>query len=101
MVFQAFPCTTVPLLPAHGTERKARNADPAGAAMNRTLPIGGYVSFLPQEFFRRPAGSSVGPADLPIEQPTKFEFVLDLKTANGLGLNISSGLIARADEVIE
>jgi putative ABC transport system substrate-binding protein len=58
--------------------------------------------------FNRQAGVMGGkillgakPSELPIETPTKFEFVLNLKTAKALGMNIPASVLLRADEVIE
>ena len=70
---------------------------------------GGLLSYgieIPSSF-RRIAGltarilNGAKPADLPIEQPTKFEFIINLKTAKALGLTVPSTLLVRVDEVIE
>jgi putative ABC transport system substrate-binding protein len=70
---------------------------------------GGLISYAPndRDVFRRAASyvdrilKGANPGDLPVEQPTKFELVINLKTAKALGLNVSLHLQQLADEVIE
>ena len=90
-------------------ELAINNKVPTIHGLREMVDAGGLLSYGASfhDLYRRAASQvkkilqGVKPGDLPIEQPTKFELVINLKTANALGLDVPSTLLARADEVIE
>ena len=90
-------------------ESAARSRLPAMYAFRQFADAGGLMSYGPNtpDSFRRAAVyvhkilKGAKPADLPVEQPTKFEFVINMKTAKALGLTIPQTLLQRADQIIE
>ena len=89
----------------YGQERRL----PVIASWREYVASGALVSYGPSRIFeaKRLVGyvqkvlNGAKPADLPIEQPVKFELVINLKTAKALGLTVPPSVVARADELIE
>jgi putative ABC transport system substrate-binding protein len=87
----------------------ARSRLPAAYGLRETVEAGGLMSYGPRspDLWRRAAAyvdkilKGANPAELPVEQPTKFELVINLKTAKVLGLTIPQSVLLRADEVIQ
>jgi putative tryptophan/tyrosine transport system substrate-binding protein len=87
----------------------ARHRLPTVYSDRASVTAGGLISYGPDrvEPFRRAAGyvnrilKGEKPADLPVQAPTKYELIINLKTAKALGLDMPASVLARADEVIE
>jgi putative ABC transport system substrate-binding protein len=87
----------------------ARHRLPAVYTDRLFVEAGGLIAYGPErvDLYRSAAGyvdrilKGEKAADLPVQAPTKYETVLNLKTAKGLGLDVPATLLARADEVIE
>ena len=91
------------------TDFARRNRLPSMYEEGRFVEAGGLMSYAPSfiDLFRRAATyvdkilNGAEPGDLPVEQPTKFELIINLKTAKALDLTIPPSLLLRADQVIE
>jgi len=106
---------TVSPSPMFGSERRrlvdlaAKNRLPAVYTSRLYVDVGGLMSYGPDlaDMFRRAATyvdrilKGAKPGDLPVEQPTKFELIINLTAAKALGLTIPPSLLGRADEVIQ
>jgi putative ABC transport system substrate-binding protein len=87
----------------------ARHRLPTVSAFRSVVAAGGLASYgidLPDQFRQAAAYADrilrgEKPADLPVQQPTKFDLVINLKTAHALGIEVPPTLVALADEVIE
>ena len=109
---QALITTTSPLI---NTQQRqvldfaAKNRLPAMYPTSEFVEAGGLMSYAPNyaDLWRRAADfvdkilKGAKPADLPVEQPTKFEFLVNLKTAKQIGVTIPPNVLARADRVIK
>jgi len=94
---------------AHVVELAVKNRLPATYPSPEFVQDGGFMSYGPSlnDLFRRTATyvdkilKGAKPADVPVEQPTKFDFIINLKAAKQIGLTIPPGVLARADKVIK
>jgi putative ABC transport system substrate-binding protein len=93
----------------HLVDLVAKSRLPAVYPYREAVDVGGLMAYGPDlaDLLRRAATyvdkilTGAKPGDLPVEQPTKFELVINLKTAKVLGLTIPQSVLGRADQVIE